>query len=167
MVAALIAWMSLYSVLMPASVQADEDQVTHPACIYCGMDRTKFAHFRALATYDDETAVGTCFLHCAATDLAMKIDKTPVAIQVADYNTRQLIDAKTAHWVTGGVQLGVMTRRTKRAFASEADALAFIAAHGDNAAEFDTAVQTAFEDMVADLQMIREKRKQIRAKKAQ
>ena len=157
------------SLIFPApwTVAADEDQSAHPACQYCGMDRTKFAHSRALISYDDGTTVGTCSLHCAAIDLALKIDKTPVAIQVADYNTRQLIDAETAHWVTGGDQMGVMTRRAKWAFAAETDALAFITAHGGNAAEFDTAVRAAFEDMVADLQMIREKRRQMRAKKAQ
>jgi hypothetical protein len=130
------------------------------------MDRTKFAHSRALITYDDGSAVGTCSLHCAAIDLSLKIDKTPVAVMVADYNTKKLIDAETAHWVTGGDKMGVMTRRAKWAFGSGDDARAFVAAHGGSAAEFETAIRAAFEDMYADLQMIREKRKKMRAKKA-
>ena len=166
-IAVLIALIWVLSVLAPYEAAADEDQVTHPSCPYCGMDRTKFAHSRALITYDDGTTVGTCSLHCAAVDLSLKIDKFPAAVMVADYNTKQLIDAETAHWVTGGDKMGVMTRRAKWAFASEADARAFIAAHGGSAAVFEAAVRTAFEDMYADLQMIREKRKKMRAMKKQ
>ena len=153
-------------VTIPFAASADEDQVTHPSCFYCGMDRTRFAHSRALVTYDDGTAMGTCSLHCAAIDLSLKIDKTPVSIRVADYTTRQLIDAETAHWVTGGDQMGVMTQRAKWAFASEADALGFVSAHGGSAGEFETAIRATFEDMYADLQMIRDKRKKMRAMKS-
>ncbi len=150
-----------------ASEEPAADLLAHPVCQYCGMDRTKFAHARAYITYDDGTTVGTCSLHCAAIDMSLKIDKIPVTVRVADYSTKKLIDAETAHWVTGGDKMGVMTRRAKWAFASEADARAFIAAHGGSAAEFEAAVQAAFEDMYADLQMIREKRKKMRAQNNQ
>jgi nitrous oxide reductase accessory protein NosL len=155
------------AVATPWTAAADEDQINHPACQYCGMNRTKFAHSRALVTYNDGTAVGTCSLHCAAIDLSLKIDKTPVAIMVADYNTKKLTDADAAHWVIGGDKMGVMTRRAKWAFASRADADAFVAAHGGSPAVFSAAVKSAFEDMYADLQMIREKRKKMRAMKSQ
>ena len=111
------------ALLFPISAAADEDQVKHPACPYCGMDRTKFAHSRALVTYDDGTVVGTCSLHCAAIDLSLKIDKTPVSIEVADFNTKKLIDAENANWVIGGSKMGVMTRRAKWAFADQAGAI--------------------------------------------
>ena len=161
--AALLA-MALF---FPVAAAADEDQVKHPACPYCGMDRTKFAHSRALITYDDGTVVGTCSLHCAAIDLSLKIDKTPVSIMVADYNTKELTDAEAAHWVIGGDRMGVMTRRAKWAFADQAGANAFVATHGGSPAVFAAAVKSAFEDMYADLQMIREKRKKMRAMKSQ
>jgi hypothetical protein len=154
-------------VAAPWTAAADEDQLAHPACQYCGMDRTKFAHSRALVTYDDGTTVGTCSLHCAAIDLSLKIDKTPISIEVADYNTKKLIEAESAHWVIGGSKMGVMTRRAKWAFASRADADAFVAASGGNPGVFSAAVKSAFEDMYADLQMIREKRRMMRAKKIQ
>lgn len=153
-------------VMIPGTASTDEDQVAHPSCFYCGMDRTRFAHSRAFVTYDDGTAMGTCSLHCAAIDLSLKIDKTPVSIRVADYTTRQLIDAETAHWVTGGDQAGVMTRRAKWAFASEADALGFVSAHGGSVGEFEMAIRATFADMYADLQMIRDKRKKMRAMKS-
>jgi len=150
----------------PWTAAADEDQVQHPACPYCGMDRTKFAHSRALIIYNDGTAVGTCSLHCAAIDLSLKIDKTPVSIMVADYRTKKLIDAETAHWVIGGDKMGVMTKRAKWAFADQAGADAFMAAHGGSPGVFAAAVKSAFEDMYADLQMIRAKRQKMRAMKS-
>lgn len=162
-VAAAIVLICVLSVMTPCAAGADDDQVMHPSCTYCGMDRIKFAHSRALIIYDDGTTVGTCSLHCAAIDLSLNIDKTPVSIQVADYTTRRLIDAETAHWVTGGDQMGVMTRRAKWAFAARDGALAFVGTHGGSTADFKTAVKAAFEDMYADLQMIREKRKKMRA----
>ena len=149
----------------PPEAAAAEDQVAHPSCPYCGMDRTKFAHSRALITYDDGSAVGTCSLHCAAIDMSLKIDKAPVSIQVADYGTRELIDAETASWVIGGSKPGVMTRRAKWAFASKEAADAFSAASGGDIDAFEVAIKAAFEDMYADLQMIREKRKKMRAMK--
>ena len=153
------------ALILPLPAAADEDQLKHPACPYCGMDRTKFAHSRALITYNDGTAVGTCSLHCAAIELSLKIDKTPVAIMVADFNTKKLIDAETAHWVIGGSKMGVMTRRAKWAFADQADVEAFMAANGGGPGEFEVAIKAAFEDMYADLQMIRAKRKKMRAMK--
>ena len=161
-----IVLLCVLSVLIPCSALADGDLVAHPSCIYCGMDRTQFAHSRVLIAYDDGSTVGTCSLHCAAIELSLKIDKTPVSIRVADYTTKQLIDAETAHWVTGGDQMGVMTKRAKWAFASKDNALAFVSAHGGSVGEFDTAVQATFEDMYADLQMIRDKRKKMRAVKS-
>jgi len=158
------ALMSL-ALIFPLPAAADEDQVKHPACPYCGMDRTKFAHSRALITYDDGTAVGTCSLHCAAIDLSLKIDKTPVSIEVADYNSKKLIDAENAHWVIGGSKMGVMTRRAKWAFGDQAGAEAFMAANGGSPGAFTVAVKAAFEDMYADLEMIRKKRKKMRAMK--
>lgn len=160
-----MALMCILSVTATFAFAGEQDLVNHPACPYCGMDRTKFAYSRMLITYDDGTTVGTCSLHCAGIDLMLKIDKTPVAIRVADYNTKKLIDAETAQWVTGGDKMGVMTRRAKWAFSSAADARAFITAHGGSAAAFETALQAAFEDMYADLQMIREKRKKMRSMK--
>ena len=142
---------------------AQTDLQAHPACEYCGMNRTKFAHSRVYISYEDGTTAGTCSLHCAAVDLALKIDKTPVSIRVADYNTKKLIDAENAHWVIGGSKMGVMTRRAKWAFADRAGADGFMAASGGSPAAFAVAVKAAFEDMYADLQMIRAKRKKMRA----
>lgn len=143
---------------------AAPDQTEHPSCPYCGMDRIKFAHSRIYLKYDDNSSAGTCSLHCAAMDMALKIDKTPVDIQVADYNTKELINAETAVWVIGGSKMGVMTKRAKWAFGNKEAAEAYIKEFGGQAADFNTAVKAAFEDMYDDVKMIREKRKMKRMK---
>ncbi len=141
------------------SAFAQEDITQTPSCKYCGMDRSKYNHSRMLIEFDDKSSLGTCSLHCAAVDLAVTIDKTPVAILVADYNSKKLIDAEKAVWVIGGSKPGVMTRQPKWAFASQPDAEAFIKENGGKLAQFEEAIKLAYEDMYQDTRMIREKRK--------
>ena len=129
------------------------------SCQYCGMDRGKFAHSRMLVEYEDAGSVGLCSLHCAAVELANTLDKTPLAIRVADYGSKSLIDAEKAVWVLGGSQNGVMTARAKWAFADKADAEKFQAQYGGELVGFEDAVKAAYEDMYKDTRMIREKRK--------
>ena len=142
-----------------------DDIGEHAACPFCGMDRAKFAHSRVYIRYDGGATLGTCSIHCAAIDMAVSIDKTPVSIQVGDYNTKKLIDAEKASWVIGGNKPGVMTARAKWAFENKADAEAFIQAHGGKAATFDEVLEAAYADMYKDTKMIREKRKAKQEKK--
>jgi len=150
--------------VLAVPVFAAQDQAEHPNCPYCGMDRTKFAHSRVYLQYDDNTSVGTCSLHCAAMDLALKIDKTPVVIQVGDLDTKELIDAEKAVWVIGGSQMGVMTRRAKWAFGTQGAAEAFVKQFGGQISDFNQAIKASFEDMYEDVKMIREKRRMMRMK---
>ena len=142
--------------------QAQEDIQKHPSCKYCGMNRQQFAHSRVLIEYDDETTVGTCSIHCAAVDLAINIDKTPKTIQAGDYNSKALIDAEKASWVIGGSKMGVMTKRAKWAFEKKEDAEKFIKENGGENATFDIVMKAAYEDMYADTNMIRERRKMMK-----
>jgi len=97
-----------------------------------------------------------------AVDLALNIDKNPKTIQVGDYKTKALIDAETATWVLGGSKPGVMTKRAKWAFASRADAEAFVKENGGSLTNLDQALKASYEDMYADTKMIREKRKMMK-----
>jgi hypothetical protein len=137
------------------------DIVAAPQCPICGMDRAKFAHSRVLVTYQDGTAFGACSLHCAAIDLAARLGSAPTSIQVGDYDSGNLIDAETARWVMGGDRPGVMTRRAKWAFATQEAAERFMARHGGERADFETALEAAYADMYDDTRMIREKRKRM------
>jgi copper chaperone NosL len=143
---------------------AQQDIDKHTSCKYCGMDRKMFAHSRMLLVYEDGSELGSCSLHCVAVDLALNIDKMPKTIQVADFNTRNLIDAEKAVWVIGGEKPGVMTKRAKWAFEKKADAEAFIMSNKGALADFEAAIKASYEDMYTDTKMIREKRKAKRMK---
>jgi len=153
----LLTGVAVYAETMP-DIQA------HKTCKYCGMDRDKFAHSRMLTEYTDGTREGTCSIHCAAVDLALNLDKTPKALKVGDYKTKELIDAETATWLIGGKKPGVMTKNAKWAFASKADAEAFRAENGGKIAGFDQALEAAYTDLAKDTKMIRERRKQMKMK---
>ena len=129
------------------------------------MDRQKFAHSRVYVEYDDNSTLGTCSIHCAAVDMAVHIDKTPVKIWVGDFNTKKLIDAETAVWIIGGNKPGVMTRRAKWAFGTKESANAYIQANGGKISGFEEAMEATYEDMYKDTKMIREKRKMKRKMK--
>jgi copper chaperone NosL len=139
--------------------QAHPDIQQGQACLYCGMNRGMYDFSRMLIEYDDAATTPLCSLHCAAIDLANKIDKTPKAIQVGDFLTKQLIDAETAIWVLEGTKPGVMSKRGKWAFAKQTDAEAFLAANGGRLASFEQAVKMAYEDMYEDTKAIRARRK--------
>ena len=152
---------------IPAGIcLAQDDAAKKDSCSYCGMDRNTFAHSRMLVTYEDGSSTGTCSLHCAAVDLALKIDKTPKSIEVGDFKTKKLIDAEKAFWVIGGSKPGVMTKRAKWAFENKADAESFIKDNGGKFASFDEAIKASYEDMYADTKMIRDKRKMMKKMKA-
>jgi len=138
---------------------AQGDVQKHGSCNYCGMNLEQFSHSRMLIVYDDGTEAGVCSLHCAAVDLALKLDKTPGSIHVGDMNTKKLIDTEKAFWVIGGDRPGVMTKRAKWAFENKADAELFIKGHGGTLITFDDAIKASYEDMYTDTKMIRERRK--------
>lgn len=141
------------------------DVEKHPTCMFCGMDRGKFAHSRMLIEYDDGTSFGACSLHCVAVDLASNIDKTPGTIGVADYKSKKMVGAEKAFWVLGGKKPGVMTSHAKWAFGSKPDAENFVKENGGVLATFDEAMKAAYDDMYQDTRQIREKRRMKRALK--
>jgi nitrous oxide reductase accessory protein NosL len=65
------------------------------------------------------------------------------SIKVADYQTEKLIDAKTAIWVIGGDQGGIMTDTPKWAFGKKENAEKFVKAHGGRITGFDEALELA------------------------
>jgi copper chaperone NosL len=148
------------------AIWAQDDIQKHSNCSYCGMDRTKFAHSRVYIEYDDGSTFGACSMHCAAVDMAVNIDKTPVNIGVGDYNTKKLINAEEAFWVVGGNKPGVMTKRATWAFEKMDEAKIFIETDGGESASFEQALKTAYESMYQDTKMIREKRKMRKMKKS-
>ena len=112
----------------PASAEGDVS--VHPSCAICGMDREAYGHSRMLIVFRDGTSFGTCSLRCAALILKAEEERKPRSVKVADYNTRELVDAEEAAWVIGGTKPGVMTGRAKWAFRNGKDAEAFVGEFG-------------------------------------
>jgi len=137
------AWIALLLVLTLGTFCLAAEKVEAPdACKQCGMDRTKFAHSRMVVTYTDGSSAGTCSINCVVTELKGSKKKVK-SFQVGEYNTKKLIDAKTATWVIGGNKKGVMTKVAKWAFTKKKDAEAFIKANGGKLATFDETLNAA------------------------
>lgn len=142
------------------------DIAKYPACPYCGMNRGQFHHARMLVHYSDDLPDGTCSLHCAAISLSLNVDRGPKAIYVADFATqggqKTLIEVAQATFLVGSSLPGVMTKRSKVAYGSEAAAKAAQAAHGGELMGFDQALLAAHADMAQDVAMIRKMREERR-----
>ena len=155
----IIAVIMAFCLLVAGIALSQDDIKKYPSCKYCGMDREKFAHSRIFIQYQDGTTEGTCSLHCAAVELALNIDKTPLSITVGNYNTKTLINAEKAFWVIGGSKMGVMTKRAKWAFENKEDAEKFTRENGRELATFEQAIQASYQDMYEDTKTIRDRRK--------
>ena len=130
--------------LLVAVTAGAHDKVEDPrSCQQCGMDRGDYAHSRMLIAYADGSQSGTCSLHCTAIELNGHRDKKVATLQVADYYSKKLTDARKATWVIGGRKQGVMTSIPKWAFASKGQAVRFIEANGGRLAAFKEALALA------------------------
>lgn len=136
-----IASLLLFSV----AALADTDIDQHRDCKHCGMDRKAYGYSRMLVEYRDGKQVGTCSLHCVATELGSRSGEI-ITFKVADRNSRKLIDATQSFWVIGGKKRGVMTARAKWAFASKEAAESFIKQHGGAIATWNDALNAAQEE---------------------
>ena len=122
------------------------------------MDRKAYGFSRVLIRYDDGTVVGVCSLHCAAIELNAHPARKVMSIEVADRDTRMLIDAEKAYWVIGGNKAGVMTRTAKWAFAEKKDAQKFLERHGGQPATFKEAFDAASREVIEEADGAHKKR---------
>lgn len=134
---------TLVMLVVAAVCFAAETKVEAPAdCKHCGMNRTKFAHSRMLITYKDGST-GTCSINCVAIDLKANAGREVKKTEVGDYESKKLIDARTATWVIGGSVRGVMTPVAKWAFAEKGSAEKFVRKNGGKLATFAEALRAA------------------------
>jgi len=137
-------WITVLVTLALATTCFAADKVEAPdSCTHCGMNRTTFAYSRMVITYTDGSSAGTCSLSCIATDLQQAKGKKVKSMQVADYQSKKLIDARKATWVIGGKKQGVMTPVAKWAFAKKSAAEAFVKENGGKLASFEQALKAA------------------------
>ncbi|HXE96216.1 MAG TPA: nitrous oxide reductase accessory protein NosL [Dongiaceae bacterium] len=143
----------LMFLLMTFPFAAGAETVESPDnCQQCGMDRNIFARSRMVISYADGSTVGVCSLHCAVTDMKKNWDKQVTSLKVASYPTKELTDARSAIWVIGGNEKGVMTALPKWAFARQEDAQKFVQEHGGGVSTFDQAMQAAKQEAVEVVQ---------------
>lgn len=135
---------------LSANLYAQNDIGEHRDCVGCGMDRKAYGFSRMLVTYDNGTAAGFCSLHCVAIELAQNPSRKLKSIDVADRDTRKLIDVEKAYWVIGGNKAGVMTKIAKWAFAEKSDAEKFIKNHGGRLASFKEALDEASREVMQE-----------------
>ena len=153
----------------PADPKANENDIEkYPKCPYCGMDRKQYHHSRMLVQYSDDLADGTCSLHCAAISLSINLDRGPKAIYAADFGAsaepKPLVNVDQATYLIGSKLPGVMTAKSKKAFASREAAQAAQKENGGELGDFSAALAAAHASMVDDTMMIRKKRAEKRAK---
>lgn len=145
-----------------------DDIAKYPKCPYCGMDRKQFHHSRMVVHYGDDLADGTCSLHCSAISLSLNIDRDPKALWVgdnaADGDVKPLVEVEKASFLVGSKLPGVMTARSKVAYANADAAKAAQAANGGEIVDFDQALLAAYTDMSADVTRIRKNRAERRQK---
>lgn len=125
----------------------------HAQCKQCGMDLAAYDQSRMIVVYADGTVVEVCSLHCAAENIQQNQGKQVKSFMVAEYTTKELIDARTAIWVIGGNKPGGMNSPAKWAFAKESDAQNFLNENGGKMTAFDEAITSATEEIGRDTEV--------------
>ncbi|NVM25156.1 MAG: nitrous oxide reductase accessory protein NosL [Desulfobacterales bacterium] len=134
------------------SVQAGEQKW----CPLCSMNLKMFWKTTNWLTFSDGSRTGYCSIHCAskvyqkrATDIGRW--------EVADYDTKRLINAYKAHFLIGSDLAGTMTAVSKLAFASLDVAKRYQKEHGGTIGTLDDGLRRAIEGRGEDMAMIKKK----------
>jgi nitrous oxide reductase accessory protein NosL len=120
-------------------------------CKQCGMSLTSFERSRVVIVYRDGMTAEVCSIHCAAAAMKENKEKQVESIMVADYETKKLIDGRTAIWVIGGDRPGGMNATPKWAFAREIDARRFVSENGGRLISFDDALKSASDEVAREV----------------
>jgi len=123
-------------------------------CPECGMTLPMFYRTNHVATVNGKVKQ-YCSIHCLVDDMNHGAKLTN--IQVVDTNSLKFIDASKAYYVIGSHKKGTMTRVSKYAFATKAEAEAFAKANGGKVTDFKGALEAAKADFDQDAAMISKK----------
>jgi len=130
------------------------------ACSNCGMMLKKWAHTNHEFT-NSEGHFRTCSIHCAA-DTSVKSGEEPRDVRVALHlHPDEMIPGQEAVYVIGSKDPGTMTKVSKLAFKSRADAEKFVAQKGGKVATFSEALAAAEAELPKAKPMIQAKRKKM------
>ena len=98
------------------------------------------------STDGSQEFVKTRFRQARLVELKANKGKPVKSLEVADLDSKKLIDAEKAFWVIGGDKKGVMTKTPKWAFARKSAAEAFIKKSGGRLATYKEALALAEKD---------------------
>jgi len=135
-----------------ASVHAEEQKY----CPLCSMNLKMFWKTSHWLTFSNGTRTGYCSIHCAS----KVYQKGPTEIdrwEVADYDTKKLIDGRKAHFLIGSDLPGTMTPVSKLAFASLDVAKRYQKDNGGSIGTLDDALKRAIEGRGEDMAVIKKK----------
>ncbi|MBW2048416.1 MAG: nitrous oxide reductase accessory protein NosL [Deltaproteobacteria bacterium] len=143
-----IAWILILGAcfLFCTAVQAEEQKY----CPLCSMNLKMFWKTTQWLTFSDGKRTGYCSIHCAS----IVYQKRPTEIdlwEVADYDTKKLIDGRKAHFLIGSDLPGTMTPVSKLAFASLDVAKRYQKEHGGSIGTLDDALKRAIEGRGEDM----------------
>ncbi len=133
------------------SAFAQEKVETPMSCQKCGASRISFAQSRMLIVYVDGTAVGTCCLHCTASAMHESHGRKVASVKVANFKTGKLVDVKTAVWVIGCKNEGVLSSVAQLAFVNNQEAQEFVKRNGGKVATFEQALILAKMNSTMDM----------------
>lgn len=119
-------------------------------CAVCGMNLVKFYKTNHVVNGKQVAS-----LHCL---YELTEGKIPSDAQVVDTKNLNFIDVNKAFYVVGSKVKGTMSRNSKYAFSTEADAKEFQAENGGEIVNFAKAYEIAGQDFEGDNKMIKAKR---------
>jgi len=125
-------------------------------CPLCGMNLEMFRKTNVRYTFKDGTSQRYCSWHCAAIVYKKRKDDI-VKVEVADFVTGKFIPADKAYYLVGSDLPGVMTVRSKKAFASLEEAKKFQKEHGGKIVRYPEVLEMAIEDLPKDMGLLRVK----------
>lgn len=109
-----------------------------PDCYVCGMWIDQHMKTRHVVIMKNNESHQFCSFACMVT--FVKEHRTKIKqIRAADFETKNLIDAKKAFYVEGGDIPGVMSRVSRIAFATKEAAEKYVKVHGGTIISFDEA----------------------------
>lgn len=126
-------------------------------CPICGMSIKKYYKTSHTSKLQNETSRQYCSIRCLVKDdLEYGINKN--SVQVVDFISEKLINAKSAYYVLGSEVKGTMSRISKLAFLKEEEAKAFIKKYSGQIKSFDEAFDEAKKNLKTDTSFFKTKK---------
>ncbi|WP_294966574.1 nitrous oxide reductase accessory protein NosL [Sulfurimonas sp.] len=126
-------------------------------CPVCGMNLKMFYKTNHTSQLHNKTSRQYCSMRCLVMDKEeYGIDTS--SIKVIDALSEKFIQASSAFYVLGSKVKGTMSKKSKLAFAQEADAKKFAKKYKGKVVSFEVAMKSAKDSLVSDTQAIKKKK---------